>query len=276
MAAADSPPDWMFLRGLARESAHWAGFPERFGASVGGVRILQPDLPGSGRHWRLTSPASIPAIMEFVRREALSETPSASHSPRYILALSLGAMVAVEWLFRHPAEVAGAVLINTSLRGLSPLYRRLHWHAWPALTRIVSLSDVRSRERSILQLTSVNGARDPALIDAYARAWRERPMRRSNVIRQLCAAAAYRPPLHKPRMPVLLLSGAGDRLVHPACSAAIAKRWSAPLAIHPWAGHDLPLDDPDWVIRQVSAWFDAPGSGEPVIAPSRCGNDSIM
>jgi hypothetical protein len=23
------------------------------------------------------------------------------------------------------------------------------------------------------------------------------------------------------------------------------------MALHPWAGHDLPLDDPQWVLEQV-------------------------
>ncbi|MBC8058528.1 MAG: alpha/beta hydrolase, partial [Rhizobiales bacterium] len=28
-----------------------------------------------------------------------------------------------------------------------------------------------------------------------------------------------------------------------------------PVATHPWAGHDLPLDDGEWVALQVSNWL---------------------
>jgi len=34
----------------------------------------------------------------------------------------------------------------------------------------------------------------------------------------------------------------------------IARRWSCAIALHPSAGHDLPLDDGAWVAQQVQAW----------------------
>jgi pimeloyl-ACP methyl ester carboxylesterase len=82
---------------------------------------------------------------------------------------------------------------------------------------------------------------------------------RVNVIRQLAAAARYQAPAGAPLMPVLLLAGAGDRLVSPRCSEALARQWSAPLAVHPTAGHDLPLDDGAWVAGQVKGWIDRYG-----------------
>jgi hypothetical protein len=42
-----------------------------------------------------------------------------------------------------------------------------------------------------------------------------------------------------------------DVLVSPQCSATLAHRWQVELRIHPDAGHDLPLDDPAWVIQQT-------------------------
>jgi hypothetical protein len=49
-----------------------------------------------------------------------------------------------------------------------------------------------------------------------------------------------------------VLAGAGDRLVDPTCSRRLAAAWACPLAVHPWAGHDLPLDDAQWVLDQVA------------------------
>ncbi|EER57837.1 hypothetical protein AcdelDRAFT_4590, partial [Acidovorax delafieldii 2AN] len=40
------------------------------------------------------------------------------------------------------------------------------------------------------------------------------------------------------------------------CSLAIARHWQCALALHPQAGHDLPLDAPQWVIAQVQRWLE--------------------
>jgi hypothetical protein len=45
--------------------------------------------------------------------------------------------------------------------------------------------------------------------------------------------------------------GAGDRLAHPTCSGRLAEALAAPLVVHPTAGHELPLDDPDWLLAQL-------------------------
>jgi hypothetical protein len=37
----------------------------------------------------------------------------------------------------------------------------------------------------------------------------------------------------------------------------LVDRWKTSLAIHPDAGHDLPLDDAAWVARQVRDWLAA-------------------
>jgi pimeloyl-ACP methyl ester carboxylesterase len=77
---------------------------------------------------------------------------------------------------------------------------------------------------------------------------------KQNALRQIIAAAKYAPALDKPIPPVLLLNGLGDRLVSSACSESISKRWSLPLISHPWAGHDLCLDDAEWVLEQLREW----------------------
>jgi hypothetical protein len=39
------------------------------------------------------------------------------------------------------------------------------------------------------------------------------------------------------------------------CSAKLAAAWGALHCEHPWAGHDLPHDDPAWTSEQVRAWL---------------------
>ena len=69
------------------------------------------------------------------------------------------------------------------------------------------------------------------------------------------AAARYRAPAKPPAVPMLLLNGEGDQLVHPDCSQALAHAWQLPWVTHPTAGHDLPLDAGPWVVSQVQAWL---------------------
>jgi pimeloyl-ACP methyl ester carboxylesterase len=94
---------------------------------------------------------------------------------------------------------------------------------------------------------------------------RECPVSRRNALRQLLAAARFSA-ADKPAVPLLVLAGAADGMVSPRCSQRLAQAWGASFALHPTAGHDLPLDDADWVAREVAAWLRA---GSPEAGPER-------
>jgi pimeloyl-ACP methyl ester carboxylesterase len=245
---------WILLRGLTREARHWGEFPAQLAERLPGVALHCVDLPGNGRHADAASPCAVGGLLSAVRAELVRRrvTP-----PYHLLALSLGAMVTVEWCVRHPDEVAAAVLVNTSLRPFSPLHRRLQWRRWPALLRL--LLDVEgdaAHEALVLRLTS-RARSDAALLAAWVGWRRERRVARLNALRQLVAAARYAAPQTPPAMPLLVLAGAGDRLVDPRCSAALARAWGTAFALHPHAGHDLPLDDGPWLAEQVRGWCQA-------------------
>jgi len=247
-----APADtWVLLRGLTREAGHWGGFVDELGARLPGARIACIDLPGSGAHHRLPSPSRIGPMVDAVRRElAACGLPP----PYHLLALSLGGMVALDWAACHADELAAVVLVNTSLAGLSPVHHRLRPGAWPALVRLLAGGGgALEREATILRLTSARPHEHAGVPGAWAAIRAARPVSPANALRQLLAAARYRAPRQKPPVPLLLLCGAGDRLVDPRCSRALARRWAADLAVHPHAGHDLPLDDGPWVAEQVAA-----------------------
>ena len=249
---------WVFLRGLARESAHWDGFPDYYAQAIHGARVCPVDLPGNGQHWRLPSPLSVRETMETVRQEALAlmQAQRQGGNPFYLFTISLGSMLAVEWAHRYPDELAGAVLVNTSLRGLNPLHQRLSLHVWPLLARIAATMDIAQRERLALAMTSARQCSDDGLIQNRVNIHRRHPVQPKNLFRQLWAAARYHAPQEKPSIPLLILNSLGDRMVSPACTGAIAKFWNMEPKTHPWAGHDLTLDDPKWVIQEVGAWLE--------------------
>ena len=103
---------WVLLRGLTRESRHWGAFPDTLRARVIGADVVAPDLPGNGVLNGQRSPCSITAMATACRRGLLARGAS---PPFFVLAMSLGAMVAVEWARCYPNDVAGVVLVNTCL-----------------------------------------------------------------------------------------------------------------------------------------------------------------
>lgn len=248
------PGTWVLLRGLVREQRHWEEFPARLAAALPpGSRVVCIDLPGNGVYWQQRSPSSIAGMVEAARQDLAAQGVP---GPVHLLALSLGAMTAFEWMSRYPDEVGGAVLLNTSLSAFSPFWQRLRPRNYLRILRDVLLRRApEHRERMVLEV-STNLLADR---EFYVQRWtgyaRERPVSVGNSLRQLLAAARYRAPANPPRCPVLLLNGAGDRLVDPRCSDAIAGALHLPLRRHPTGGHDLALDAPDWVVAQVTGFI---------------------
>jgi len=249
---------WVLLRGLTREAGHWGEFVGQLAAGLPDARILTLDLPGNGIHHGEPSPTRVEAMVEACRAQLAAQHLT---GPVHLLAMSLGAMVAVAWAAARPQELAGCVLINTSLRPFSPFYRRLRPSSYPGLLGVLARRDARSKEAAILNLTSRLAA--PSVVDDWVELRKARAVSAANALRQLLAAARFRAPPHAPPVPMLVLSGAADALVDPRCSAALAARWGLPFARHPTAGHDLPLDDGAWVVDRIRAWRAADGALRP-------------
>lgn len=245
----------VLLRGLMRETRHWGDFLPLLRDTFPRERVLAIDLPGNGRLYEEKSPTRVARMVERCR-EQLRELEAAP--PFHLIALSLGGMAAVHWAHAYPEEVAGCALLSTSMRPFSPFYKRLRPGNYaPALAMLLGRRDPRIDERVILRLTSCQAEpKVPKILQAWIEYARECPVSRGNALRQLWAAARFTAPTEVPAGGrVLLLAGAADRLVHPDCSAALSRAWNAPLALHPTAGHDLPLDDGDWVAGQLRGWL---------------------
>jgi pimeloyl-ACP methyl ester carboxylesterase len=248
----DAAPTWLLLRGLTRETGHWAGFGEALWQGLPHANVVALDLPGNGALHAARSPGSIAEMVADCRAEVARR---GLHGPLYLLAMSLGAMVATEWAYRAPQELAGCVLINTSFAPLSPFYRRLRPRNYVRLLRLaVGRAGPELWEQAILAMTSNRAEALAPVLPAWTALRRQHPVRAGNALRQLLAAARYRVRPKAPAVPLLLLGSEQDRLVDVRCTLAAAQRWGSPVRLHPWAGHDLPLDDPDWVIAQVQAW----------------------
>src|SRR5574343_2061488 len=192
-SAAAPASTWVLLRGLSRESGHWGEFPQLLLRQVReqqpGAQLVMLDLPGNGRLHRQASPSDVPAMVEACRAQLAG---LGLRGPVHVLAMSLGAMVASDWIARYPAEVCAGVLINTSLRPFSPFYRRLRPLNYMTLL-MLSLSRLgyRQREAKVLRMTTRLLEQPEQVLDHWVALQRERPVGVRNTVRQLLAAARY-------------------------------------------------------------------------------------
>ena len=245
---------WILLRGLTRDSHHWGSFPQLLGERINNARVITLDLPGNGPLNAQPSPLSVEAMADYCRAELRRRRLA---PPYRVLAMSLGAMVTAAWASAHPDELRACVLINTSLRPFSPFHHRMRPANYATVLRMALTSPgPRASEESVLRLTSRMPLKTGAVLDDWT-AWREQyPVSAANALRQIIAAARYRAPREAPAVPLLILNSARDGLVDPRCSQRLAQAWQCPIEIHPVAGHDLPLDDGEWVARRVAEWIE--------------------
>lgn len=239
---------FFLFRGLIREGKHWGSLPETLAQTLPNTKVTNIDIPGSGEFHRTSSPISVKKMVELMRRVYLEK--KAPGEECVLIAISLGGMIAAEWLRTYPEDFEKVILINTSYGGYSKFFKRLKPTAFLHLLQIVKMKG-REKEAHILKLVSNHKNYFDSNLDLWEEIQRERPVSFENTIRQLLAAARFRIGKFRPTHPVLILASTHDRMVDVSCSRAIARKWELPIFEHPTAGHDIPSDDPDWIVERV-------------------------
>lgn len=241
---------WIFIRGLGRHALHWDPFLREFKRHFPQDEVELLDLRGNGTLSHSPSCLSIPENMRDLRsRSELLK----KHGSVYLMTISLGSMIGVEWARTFPQEIAGLVTINTSDRGTSPFYERMKPKNYLRILGVMghapSNQDI---ERTILEMTTQDPKYKKELMQSFAKI---PPTTRSNFVRQLIAASRYEFPDHKPKTEILMLCSDGDQLVSSECTKRIAQMWTLKPHVHPTAGHDLPLEAPEWICQEVENWL---------------------
>jgi pimeloyl-ACP methyl ester carboxylesterase len=241
--------NWILLRGLARGAGHWGNFFNKIRAQFPQDQFELLDLPGNGSRYNDLSPLNISEYVPLLRDKSKFIQQGLKVK---ILSISLGSMVAVEWMKTYPLEVEKAYLLCTSSRGLSSFHERLKMSNLLKVPQLIlSRKDAVFYENTILEMVGNSFDRRNEELPKLADYSRQHPVHPKNVVRQLWAASHYDfPP--KPPGEVVLIGSYGDRLVSPKCTLDIASRWGLSPVMHPWAGHEIPLDDPDWVIDKLA------------------------
>lgn len=242
------PAHFVLLRGLWREARHWGEFPGHLQQQFPGALISMPDIPGNGLRNQEISPDTIAGMTDALRQQV------DLRQPVRLIALSMGGMIAIDWMTRYPAEIEAAVLINTSAKPLSPFYHRLRWAAYAHVLHLLFHSRAE-READILRLTSNHHSQDGKLLENWRQWQRQNPVSPANARNQLLAAMKFSVTA-QPNQPVLVVTSRADRLVDYRCSRRLAQTWNADYVEHESAGHDLPLDEPECLVQRIKQWSD--------------------
>lgn len=244
------PLNWILIRGLSREKRHWARFPELFQDAYPDSLIKVIELPGVGSKNQESSPTSIDGFVDKLRREFVSFKEDKDWG---IVSVSLGGMIALTWASRHPNDFKKIVTINSSAGNLSKVHERLSPEAIQKILKLFFKNDLIERERVILELTNNITPITEELVETWASYGREYPLKREVFLKQLFAASRFKVP-EKIKIPYLILVGAKDRLTNPLCSQYLGKHFEITPEEHPEAGHDLPLEDPEWLVKKIVNW----------------------
>jgi pimeloyl-ACP methyl ester carboxylesterase len=250
--------NWLLLRGFGREKRYWGSFPDQFEIELKKkypkAKIMTIDLPGFGTEFLRKSPSNIPEIVKDVRDRWLAERGEGSGEWN-MLAVSLGGMIALSWAEDYPNDFKRMVLVNSSLKGLSPATKRVMPRNYFTLLRIIFSNNFLTREKMVLKMiTSLKGGALLELARENATYAKMSPPRRRNAFAQIFAIMKFKPSI-KTSVPKLILSSLGDTFTDPKCSEDLAHYYQAPHKKHPNANHDLPTDDGAWVINQVIEWL---------------------
>ena len=252
------------LRGLTRESGHWGqNFTENLLREFPNAKLSFLDLPGSGIYNNERANLTVNGMMEFMREREI-ENITNRIGKNIIMATSLGGMVAVEWVDKHPGDFQGLVMISSSFKGICRMDERAKKEVRKEMFAVMFENDMQLREEMLLRINSNDSVNFCANLDEWIDVQDRRPMTRVNILRQTIAGMRYSAPKHRPEVPILIIGSKGDRLVSETCITKVHHEFGGELVWHQTSGHGVPIDAPEWLVSSVKIWVDGQGSGEEV------------
>jgi pimeloyl-[acyl-carrier protein] methyl ester esterase len=235
----------LLLRGLVREKRYWGKAVKLLEEK--GYNVLCLDLPGLGEHADMEFPWTVRQAYLKIRHEFLEKKQAGPYS---VMSISLGGMIALEWAHQMPSDFERIIVINTSASNVGMPWERLLPKAMKQCLQITKEKDIAKREKIILEMTTNQAYKDALVLAEWAAIAKTSHYTIQTAIRQLAAASQFRAP-EKLLIPCLVLASQNDGMVSVDCSVRLAKRLQAEIRIHPTAGHDISVDDPEWVVAQI-------------------------
>jgi pimeloyl-[acyl-carrier protein] methyl ester esterase len=238
--------NWILIRGLSRNAEHWGSFRDLLKTATNDS-VITVDLPGFGAESDTNFSLSLRENIDFLRSKNF---PHLQSKHNCIIGLSFGGMVALEWIKLYPSDFTFGVIMNSSASGLCNTNERISKKGIYTIVKNLYSLIPEAKEQQILELTSNHHAGDKQIARQWVEIENRYPTNRVSVLKQLLVSALFKAP-HDLKIPLLFLGSQNDGLVSSRCTLKLAKFYQAPVSLHPTAGHDLPLDAPDWVIKNI-------------------------
>ncbi|ASK79489.1 hypothetical protein CF386_10540 [Paraphotobacterium marinum] len=238
----------VLLRGLMRDKRHWRSFILALEKHKH-FNVFCIDLPGTGELSHIKSPSNIESCAKY-----LNKNIPHFGMPVYIIGLSMGGMVASEFMkIQNKNRIFGIFIINSSNGAFNKFYQRLNFKSLLLIPFFLILS-AKYQEKLIAYLTSNNSKIVQNEIQYWFIYRKQRKITTLNFLRQLYASSHYKQYL-KPSENIVFIGSKKDRLVNFNCTEKWAKAWQSKYYIHETAGHDIPLDDPIWLIKILQSEY---------------------
>lgn len=242
----------LLLRGLGRESEHWGQFKNKLEEASSVEKVFTLDLAGTGSEFQKPGHWQIEDVTDDLRKRFVSKIKSEydSKTPVLLVAISFGAMVAMNWAAKHSDDFQGLVLINTSDTSLSRLHERLRLNAFLRFFQIALSQNSSDTERLILKVTSADESKQKEVLAKWQEIAQKRPVKKKVLLQQLWMASRFVAPQFN-SLPKLFVSSGRDQIVNPECSRKLAEFYGSECVHHEEAGHDIPLDATDWLVKEI-------------------------
>lgn len=243
----------ILLRGLVREKRHWGDFPKKLEQFLDGGKAIPLDLPGVGQKNDFPAPLNISDYVRELKPELDSLKRNYS-GPWSIIGISMGGMIALEWLALFPEDFKTGIIVNSSSSDQVSVLKRMSLETIQMIAKLFLKNDLKEREKAILNMTTNMTEINDQLFDSWTQIAKDAPIKRETFIRQILAASRFKSPLSISK-PLLFIAAKNDRLAASFNSEKLAKKYSSSFLIHANAGHDLSLDDGPWLIEKTIEWL---------------------
>lgn len=244
----------LLLRGLIRESKHWGEFPNQIQAHYPFVNVHTIDLPGAGNRNHLIAPTHIKDYIPQMRDDYLKIKNEHKNGNWYLLSYSMGGMISMKWLSQYPEDFESGAIINTSAKNFATPFKRLGLKAIKKIPSLLLTQNIQKREKIILNLITEIKKPSPEIIESWTKIQKDHPVSTINSFRQLIAASRFTTP-REIKTPLLFIASKNDSLAHYTTSIRLAEYFNCKYKVHEKAGHDIALDDPEWLIRVLGNFF---------------------
>lgn len=240
----------LIVRGLTRENAHNQSFMDIVNKTKPHWQVLSFDIPGNGSLYNETSFTSIQENTDFIRSQWQKRVSS---KRKFVLGISLGGMMVLDWMKRYPQDFETFLVANSSQSNFCSVWERVLPSSLGYLLTVALPFSSETKELAIRDMTINIKNNDKQFVKSWVEIRNKRPVSLLNVLRQMWAGSQFdfSPEGLQPSLKVIVSKN--DRMVSSECSVRLANYFKAPLSIHATAGHDITNDAPEWIIGQLEA-----------------------